>query len=60
VVLREGDEPLLGLFLMNQATDLPEGLRKRTWVEPPLIIRCADGSIHPEYSVVKLSFGFPP
>jgi tRNA1(Val) A37 N6-methylase TrmN6 len=60
VILREGDGPLLGLFLMNQATDLPEGLRKRTWVEPPLIIRCADGSIHPEYSVVKLSFGFPP
>jgi hypothetical protein len=60
VVLREGDEPLLGLFLMNRADDLPEGMRSRTWTEPPLVIRRADGSIHPEYSVVKLSFGFPP
>ena len=24
------------------------------------IIRAADGSVHPEYSAVKLSFGFPP
>jgi len=60
VVLREGDEPLLGLFLMNRADYLPEGMRSRTWTEPPLVIRRADGSIHPEYSVVKLSFGFPP
>ena len=27
VVLREGDAPLLGLFLMNRADDLPEDLR---------------------------------
>ncbi|MBM3848637.1 MAG: methyltransferase [Verrucomicrobia bacterium] len=60
VILREGDEPLLGLFLMNRATDLPARLREDPWIEPPLVIRRADGSIHPEYSVVKLSFGFPP
>jgi hypothetical protein len=29
-------------------------------VEPPLVIRAADGSVHPEYVVVKLSIGFPP
>ena len=27
---------------------------------PPLTIRQADGSVHPEYAMVKLSFGFPP
>lgn len=60
VILRESDEPLLGLFLMNRVEDLPERLRGAPWTEPPLVIRRADGSIHPEYSVVKLSFGFPP
>ena len=60
VVLREGERPLLGLFAMVRAADLPERMRTRTWVEPPLIIRAADGSVHPEYSAIKLSFGFPP
>lgn len=60
VVLREGEPPLLGLFIMNRSEDLPERMRDRTWTEPPLVIRCTDGSVHPEYSAVKLSFGFPP
>ena len=60
VVLREGERPLLGLFGMMRAEDLPEWMRSRTWSEPPLIIRSSDGSVHPEYSAVKLSFGFPP
>jgi len=60
VVLREGERPLLGLFVLMRATDLPEPMRERTWNEPPLIIRAADGSIHPEYAAVKLAFGFPP
>lgn len=60
VVLREPERPLLGLFGMMRSTDLPEPMRSRTWTEPPLIIRARDGSIHPEYSAVKLSFGFPP
>lgn len=60
VVLREGERPLLGLFLLMRAVDLPERMRDRTWSEPPLIIRAADGSVHPEYMAVKLSFGFPP
>ncbi len=60
VVLREGERPLLGLFAMMRAGDLPEWMRHRTWTEPPLIIRAADGSVHPEYSAVKLAFGFPP
>jgi tRNA1(Val) A37 N6-methylase TrmN6 len=60
VVLRQGEPPLIGLFLMTRAADLPPGWRERTWVEPPLVVRAADGSIHPEYVAVKLSVGFPP
>lgn len=60
VVLREDERPLLGLFAMMRATDLPERMREQTWSEPPLIIRRRDGAVHPEYSAVKLSFGFPP
>jgi hypothetical protein len=59
-VLREGERPLLGLFGLMRAEDLPEPMRQRTWSEPPLIIRARDGTVHPEYSAVKLSFGFPP
>ena len=60
VVLREGERPLLGLFAMMRAIDLPETMRTKTWSEPPLIIRARDGAVHPEYSAIKLSFGFPP
>jgi tRNA1(Val) A37 N6-methylase TrmN6 len=60
VVFREGEAPLIGLFAMMRALDLPEPMRARTWVEPPLVIRTSDGSIHPEYSAVKLAIGFPP
>ena len=60
VILREGERPLLGLFVMLRAEDLPGSLRERTWSEPPLIIRAADGTVHPEYAAVKLAFGFPP
>jgi len=60
VVLREGDRPLLGLFSMMRATDLPVRMRESTWVEPALVIRTKEGSVHPEYQAVKLSFGFPP
>lgn len=60
VVFREGESPLIGLFLLTRAADLPEAMRQRTWVEPPLVIRAGDGSVHPEYMAVKLAFGFPP
>jgi tRNA1(Val) A37 N6-methylase TrmN6 len=60
VVFREGESPLIGLFAMVRAADLPERMRQRTWIEPSLVIRAADGSIHPEYAALKLSVGFPP
>lgn len=60
VVLREGNQPLIGLFAMIRSQDLPEDMRDQTWQEPPLIIRTENGDVHPEYRAVKLSFGFPP
>lgn len=60
VVLKEGNAPLLCLFGMMRAEHLPEAFRRQTWTEPPLVIRRADGSVHPEYSAVKLAIGFPP
>lgn len=60
IVLREDEVPLLGLFAMARAEDLPEKIRTQTWTEPQLVIRQRDGAVHPEYAAVKLSFGFPP
>jgi tRNA1(Val) A37 N6-methylase TrmN6 len=60
VVFREGEPPLIGVSLLMRASDLPETMRGRTWVEPALTIRCADGRVHPEYAAVKLAVGFPP
>jgi tRNA1Val (adenine37-N6)-methyltransferase len=60
VVFREGEPPLITLFGMMRAADLPEAMRARTWVEPPLVIRTVAGEVHPEYAAVKLAVGFPP
>jgi tRNA1(Val) A37 N6-methylase TrmN6 len=60
VVFREREPPLVSLLAMMRGSDLPEWMHDRTWVEPPLVIRTADGGVHPEYSAVKLSVGFPP
>ena len=60
VIFREGEPPLIALFGMMRAEDLPEWFRGQTWEEPPLIIRTREGQIHPEYSAVKLAIGFPP
>ena len=60
VVFGEGEPPLVTLFALTRTSDLPDHVRGRTWVEPPLVIRTADGSVHPEYAAVKLAIGFPP
>lgn len=60
ISLREGERPLLSLFAMMRASDLPEGMRAQTWLEPVLTVRTREGTVHPEYSAVKLAFGFPP
>jgi len=60
VVFKEGEPPLVALFLMMRSIDLPERMHQRTWVEPPLVIRAADGSVSAEYAATKLAVGFPP
>jgi tRNA1(Val) A37 N6-methylase TrmN6 len=60
VTLRTGSPPLLSLFAMSIAEHLPQDMRNKTWIEPELTIRSADGSVHPEYAAVKLAIGFPP
>ncbi len=60
IVFKAPEAPLLTLFLMMKMEHLPEAFRDKTWKEPALIIRTAEGAIHPEYSAVKLSIGFPP
>jgi hypothetical protein len=60
VIFREGEPPLIGLFAMMRSTDLPPQMRGRTWTEPPLTIRSADGGVHPEYAAVKLAVGLAP
>ncbi len=60
VIFRESEPPLIALFGLMRAEDLPEWFRGQTWVEPGLIIRTRTGEIHPEYSAVKLAIGFPP
>ena len=58
VVFKEGEPPRISLFAAARAGDLPS--HRGSWIEPPLIVRSADGSMHPEYRMVRLSFGFPP
>ena len=60
VVFRQGEPPLIALFVMMRSDNLPQRMRARPWVEPPLVIRAADGSVHPEYAAIKLAVGFPP
>jgi tRNA1Val (adenine37-N6)-methyltransferase len=60
IQFREGDAPMVALFGMMRAQDLPEWFRGQSWEEPPLIIRTRTGVVHPEYSAVKLAIGFPP
>lgn len=60
VVFREGETPLVSLFGMMRADDLPAAMRARTWIDAPLVIRASDGAVHPEYAALKLSVGFPP
>ncbi len=60
VIFAEGEPPSIVLFAMMRAADLPPHMRGRPWTEPPLVIRRADGSVHPEYAAVKLAVGFPP
>lgn len=58
VVFREGDRPLIALFVACRAGDVPATLEAA--VETPLTIRMRDGSVATGYSAIRMSFGFPP
>jgi tRNA1Val (adenine37-N6)-methyltransferase len=64
VIFKEGEEPAIAMFAAACKEDLPRSHREpregKPVVEPPLIVRRRDGSIHPEYATIRLSFGFPP
>ena len=57
VIFKEGEPPIITLFAAMRSGDIAP---REAYVEAPLTIRRRDGSIHPEYAVIRLSFGFPP
>jgi tRNA1(Val) A37 N6-methylase TrmN6 len=58
VIFRDGDRPLISLFAASRHDDVPPSYEPL--IEPPLTIRRADGGVDPEYSAIRMSFGFPP
>jgi tRNA1Val (adenine37-N6)-methyltransferase len=61
VIPREGEAPLLDLFLLGRTQDLPASfVSGGGYEEAPLLIRDRAGKPSREYQAVKLSFGFPP
>ncbi len=64
VVFKEGEAPMISLFAAMRKADLPSsfhgGQTGKPVLEPPLVIRRVDGSVHPEYATIRLAFGFPP
>lgn len=67
IIFKEGADGGLVLYAAARQQDVPTTFPRRGSVvlgkpvrEAPLVIRRADGSTHPEYATVRLSFGFPP
>lgn len=58
VIFKQGEPPLITLFAATRAQDIPATYE--AFVEPPLTIRTRDGGVDPEYSAIRMSFGFPP
>ncbi len=58
VIFKEGETPLITLFAAARANDIPSTYEPL--LEPALTIRTRDGGVDPEYSAIRLSFGFPP
>lgn len=58
VIFKDGEPPLISLFAASPAADLPSTYTAPA--EAPLTIRRGGGSVDPEYSAIRLSFGFPP
>lgn len=70
VCFKEGtpaEESGIALYLAARREDIPSTfptidvvIPGKPVLEPPLVIRRVDGSTHPEYATLRLSFGFPP
>jgi tRNA1Val (adenine37-N6)-methyltransferase len=58
IAFKAGETPLITLFAASRREDLPSTYE--ALVEPVLTIRTRDGGVDPEYSAIRLSFGFPP
>lgn len=58
VVFKDGEPALVTLFAATLVDDIPPTYQPL--IETPLVIRARDGSVPPEYSAVRMSFGFPP
>lgn len=61
VIAKAGALPLFGLFAMMNPKDMnPKDLTTvPPWQAPPLTIRTETGEVHPEYTILKQSLGFP-
>jgi tRNA1Val (adenine37-N6)-methyltransferase len=57
IVFKEGDSSLISVFAAHRLEDIP---RRPVFIEPPLTIRDASGSVTAEYAAIRISFGFPP
>ncbi|HEX9080953.1 MAG TPA: methyltransferase, partial [Holophagaceae bacterium] len=63
VIFKDGEPYGLDLFAAVRRGDLPSEFEARAQcpeVEPPILIRCADGSVDPAIARVRLAVGFPP
>jgi tRNA1Val (adenine37-N6)-methyltransferase len=58
IAFKQGQMPLITLFAASRAEDIPPTYA--ALVEPVLTIRTRDGGVDPEYSAIRMSFGFPP
>lgn len=61
VIFREGDPPLVDLWLFRKVEDLPDWHRSRGRVQlTPLLIRTRSGEVSEVYRRHKQALGFPP
>jgi tRNA1Val (adenine37-N6)-methyltransferase len=58
IAFKQGETSLITLFAASRAEDIPPTYE--ALVEPVLTIRTRDGGVDPEYSAIRMSFGFPP
>ena len=63
VIFKEGADYGLGLFVGSRRQDLPDEFTTAAELPArpePILIRRADGRVHPSIALVRLAMGFPP